>query len=57
DSLPSSFAPSPLPLSQTDTNDIELQLINDEGNLPSVPSSTSPPQAPAPIIMTEEVSD
>ncbi|CAM4838281.1 unnamed protein product [Rotaria magnacalcarata] len=54
DSLPSSFAPSPLPLSQTDTNDIELQLINDEGNLPSVPSSTSPPQAPAPIIMTEE---
>ncbi|CAF4469185.1 unnamed protein product, partial [Rotaria magnacalcarata] len=56
DSLPSSFAPSPVPLPQTNANDIELQLINDEGNLPSLPSSISPPQAPAPapIVMTEE---
>ncbi|CAF3376167.1 unnamed protein product [Rotaria socialis] len=56
DSLPSSFAPSPVPLPQTNANDTELQLINDEGNLPSLPSSISPPQAPAPapIVMTEE---
>ncbi|CAF2004071.1 unnamed protein product [Rotaria magnacalcarata] len=56
DSLPSSFAPSPVPLPQTNANDIELQLINDEGNLPSLPSSISPPQAPAPapIVMTKE---